>query len=98
MITKQDVDTIVHAIQKASIRDGLTMCFIVVDTQDGSMATFAPADVNKIKLIEMAADLYGLRKPEVNFTTAPKNGAEEKKPESEAKPEAPAKAKRRRRA
>jgi hypothetical protein len=83
-ISKDDVDKIVHAVQGAEIREGLTMCFIVVDTADGSMATFAPGDVNKVKLIEMAADFYGLRKPDANFTTAPKE-----EPKKEAVPAAP---------
>ena len=72
MITKKDVETIVHAIQAAAVRPGLTMCCILVDTEDGSLATFAPPDVNKERILEMACDLYGIRKPDRQADIHPK--------------------------
>jgi hypothetical protein len=56
VITKEDVNKIVHALQNSDLRDGIAVCFVLVDTEDGSVATCAPDGVNKQLVLQVGLE------------------------------------------
>ena len=58
MIETEDATIAARCIQHAKLREGIVACLILVDTNDGSLATLMPQGVDPLKVLQMAVQHY----------------------------------------